>query len=184
MKKSRWMIRVEDISDGGVSFEATAEDPALREILQEAAEGRRGAIEGSTSLTLEPWPSRLDIQGRLEATVPLQCSRCLEEYTEAIEREFTQILTRVVDPVAEEEIELSGGDLDRGVLEGEYLDLRGVLREELLLSLPSKPLCKEDCRGICPGCGAELNDAECTCPPVIDERWAALASLKGRLRGD
>ena len=53
-----------------------------------------------------------------------------------------------------------------------------LLREELLLSQPTKPVCKEDCKGICAGCGAELNSEPCTCPPEVDPRWDALKDLK------
>ena len=64
---------------------------------------------------------------------------------------------------------------------GDTLDLAAVLREELMLAMPSKPLCTVDCKGICAGCGAELNVAKCTCPPKIDARWSALATLKEKL---
>lgn len=64
-------------------------------------------------------------------------------------------------------------------LQGEMLDLKPLVRDALLLELPLAPLCSEDCRGLCPTCGADLNDAPCSCErPLADPRWAALEALK------
>ena len=69
-------------------------------------------------------------------------------------------------------------------LRGELLDLQPLVRDALLLELPLAPLCREDCKGLCPTCGADLNDGPCPCDPVpADPRWAALDLLKdGGLR--
>lgn len=64
----------------------------------------------------------------------------------------------------------------------ERLDLSAWAHDALVLALPDKILCREDCAGLCPGCGADLNSETCTCgPPEPDTRWAALAELKDRL---
>ena len=71
----------------------------------------------------------------------------------------------------------------------EEIDLEQSLREQLILSLPYAPLCKENCRGLCSRCGADLNAGDCKCPPepkdspqsdapVVDKRWAALKNVK------
>ena len=64
------------------------------------------------------------------------------------------------------------------------LDLRPTIREELILSAPAYLLCREDCRGLCPGCGQDLNRGSCTCPSSRDPRWAALEALRDRLPDD
>ncbi len=180
MTKPRWRIGVEDIPDAGIALEVDSRDTTLLALLAEAAEGRAGALAGFVSLQVEPWPKRVDITGTLSGRIPLVCARCLEGYVQDVDREFSQILARgAADD--DEEIELRRSDLDRSELVGDTLDLQEIVREELMLSLPTKPLCRTECKGICPGCGAELNDAECTCAPVVDERWAALAALKARL---
>ena len=62
------------------------------------------------------------------------------------------------------------------------LDLRPAVREEWLLAAPAFVLCREDCKGLCPRCGADLNEGPCSCTKTeIDPRWASLAALKGRL---
>ena len=64
------------------------------------------------------------------------------------------------------------------------LDLRPTIREELILSAPAYLLCREDCRGLCPGCGQDLNLGSCTCPSSRDPRWGALDALRDRLPED
>ena len=181
MRKSPWRVKIEDLPDAGTRLEVDARDSILLGLLQEVAEGSAAAVAGFATLEVESWPSRIDIKGELSARVPMQCARCLDGYVQELAREFTQILARSPSGDSEEEIELATTDLDRSELEGDTLDLEEILREELLLSVPSKPLCREDCKGICPGCGAELNTVACTCPPEIDDRWAALTELKRRL---
>lgn len=69
-------------------------------------------------------------------------------------------------------------------LSGELLDLRPLVRDAVLLELPIAPLCRPDCRGLCPTCGADLNEGPCACPaPAGDPRWAALDALRGEPEG-
>jgi len=62
------------------------------------------------------------------------------------------------------------------------IDLRPAVREELLLAVPQWVVCREDCRGLCPRCGKDLNAGPCGCPPAGDPRWQALAASKGKPR--
>lgn len=69
-------------------------------------------------------------------------------------------------------------------LSGELLDLKPLVRDAILLDLPIAPLCRDDCAGLCPTCGADLNDGPCACPPASgDPRWAALDALRQHARG-
>jgi uncharacterized protein len=84
-----------------------------------------------------------------------------------------------------DEMELSDSDVSTLVVEDEVLETLPIVIEQLQLNIPMKPLCRDDCRGLCPSCGADLNELEsgrCDCAaPAPDPRWAALASIKGRL---
>jgi len=62
------------------------------------------------------------------------------------------------------------------------IDLRPAVREELLLAVPQWVVCRDDCRGLCPRCGKDLNAGPCGCPPAVDQRWYGLMALKGKLR--
>jgi uncharacterized protein len=77
--------------------------------------------------------------------------------------------------------ELKEGDMDVLYLEGEVLETRPILLEQLQLNIPMKPLCRPDCKGLCPICGADRNRAACNCEEASpDPRWAALATIKNR----
>ena len=78
------------------------------------------------------------------------------------------------------ETHLESSDLDTDVIDGNELDLAEVAREQIVLNLPEQVLCSEDCKGICPTCGTDLNEGECRCrEDDIDPRWQALKELKG-----
>ena len=62
-------------------------------------------------------------------------------------------------------------------MEGDWLNLDDLLETEFILDMPTKFLCREDCKGVCPKCGKNLNDGECDCRPDVDPRFAALAQL-------
>jgi uncharacterized protein len=129
---------------------------------------------------LESWPGRIDVTGHINVTADATCVRCLHRFPLKFERKIVHILVRSLEPaVGDEEMELQSNDLDRSLITGTSVDLAEVLREELLLGMPMKALCDEDCKGICPGCGNELNTEPCTCKPEIDERWSALSALGG-----
>ena len=81
----------------------------------------------------------------------------------------------------DEEAELDEADLETDYYPGEGLDLRPLLAEQVLLDLPMKPLCGEDCRGLCAQCGANRNLEDCDCEPPPDPRLAALGELRDRL---
>src|SRR5574341_1254798 len=74
------------------------------------------------------------------------------------------------------------GSLRTVVADAVAVDLRPAVREELILAVPRFVECRADCRGLCPRCGKDLNAGPCGCPPATDLRWAALASLKDKLR--
>ena len=108
--------------------------------------------------------------GRLETQIISPCRRCLVPATvdvsHAVEVLFTEDAT-AEDPAAyaipPKTMEIDPGD---------------AVREELILSVPNYVLCSEDCRGICAGCGTDLNSGSCSCEPESDHRWAVLESLK------
>ena len=109
------------------------------------------------------------VTGRLKAGVEQQCRRCLDPVVSEVDIP----LDLRFDPEIEPEDETEGlYALDP---EADELDLLPALREELLLALPDYPVCREDCRGLCPICGADRNVTACDCrSDAIDPRWAVL----------
>jgi uncharacterized protein len=110
----------------------------------------------------------MHLRGRLSGTIEIECARCLERYPLALGQELDLFYMPRVAAQAEaqeEEVELSDRDVVVGYYDGERLDLGEVLREQVLLALPLKPLCREDCAGLCPRCGRNRNASPCGCAP-------------------
>lgn len=136
--------------------------------------------------------SPVDVRGRIRRVPPgfllevgldyvetLSCTRCLAPTDTAVASEISLLVISGEDAESEEERELS--DEDIGLLflgADEELSTRPILLEQLQLDVPMRPLCREDCAGLCPTCGADRNLAPCDCEPPPDPRWAALARLK------
>lgn len=119
------------------------------------------------------------VRGELNAVLKAQCDRCLNAVPVAIETPFDLIYVPE-DPSASQagELEVFDRDLDVAVYENEQINLDDLVLEQLELSLPARVLCREDCRGLCSECGADLNFEKCRCEKPIDPRWQALADLK------
>ena len=118
--------------------------------------------------------------GTIRAGVEVDCDRCLKAVEVPVEVEFeTSFLPAASAEGATDNVELQAEDLAVSVFEGEAIDVDEVVREQILLALPTRLLCGEECRGLCPTCGADLNQAHCSCERrETDPRWAALASLR------
>jgi uncharacterized protein len=113
--------------------------------------------------------SRFYFSGRVEGTAVGECRRCLTDVSTPVSFDAHLIF-------AEEGLDDEDDTSDAYLFDpGERsLDLRPAVREEWLLAAPAFPLCREDCKGLCPRCGADLNEGPCACPPEHDGRWATL----------
>jgi uncharacterized protein len=123
------------------------------------------------------------ISGRCSANGPLACSRCLEPVPWTLEENFSFEYRLPASAPLEAEAGLDEGDLEVAFLQGEELDLTELAAEQVLLAVPMRILCQESCAGLCPRCGANLNEVnDCGCEPEVDPRWGALADLAGSAR--
>jgi len=120
------------------------------------------------------------VTGELGATVPLTCGRCLEEFPVAVRVPVD--LRYLPRPPVADDAELGVDDFDLDFYDNDELNLNALVETETTLALPMKPLCRADCRGLCPVCGVNRNSVACTCqtgPP--DPRLAPLRDLASRL---
>ena len=111
----------------------------------------------------------------------LECSRCLAAYPFREDEVFSLVLyPRTSAPAAE--VELTRDDLDVVYYSDPVVPLAPIAEERVQMALPMKPLCKPDCRGLCPTCGKDRNVGACACAPeTIDPRWEALKALKEKV---
>lgn len=120
------------------------------------------------------------VSGRWVAEGPLTCSRCLEPVPWEVEERFSVEYRLPSTAPLDAELGLGEEDLDVVFLDGTELDLEELAAEQIVLALPIKIVCDQDCAGLCPRCGANRNrEGACRCKPEIDPRWAALADLGG-----
>ena len=121
---------------------------------------------------------RIVVSGNLAGSAEVDCTRCLKPTVQRVAIDFTDVFTA---PDSEEpaEHEVPIEELDGDQLADGRIDLKTVAREQILLNVPEQALCSEDCKGLCPICGADRNTEACTCEiDIIDPRWAALKDLK------
>jgi uncharacterized protein len=129
--------------------------------------------------TAEMLDGQIRITGELETKIELVCARCLETVIEEVNRAFDLFYRPVTKDLKPKEDRLKDDDTEIGFFDGEGLFLADVLKEQVLLALPLKVICRSDCRGLCPSCGANLNHEECRCEThATDPRMAPLSRLK------
>jgi uncharacterized protein len=165
------IIRVSELEEQGLRIDDVA---ALAPALSDPAWQLERA-----DLLVEADGSDVFVRGAVAATVPQTCSRCLETFPARID---VPIDVRLVPkPPAGDSVELGADDLDVDFYADDQLDLGHVVETETTLALPMKALCRTDCRGLCPVCGANRNVVSCSCPTRLpDPRLAALRDLAAR----
>ncbi len=175
---------VDEIPDDGVSMTAdTTQDDWLRQVFDRALHDQIGGGDGlKLSLTATLIGGQVECVGGFYYTIHPTCARCgcryeLNEqlplhhhYIEATEQSLGREARK------EEEIRVAE-DEDFSIYEGRVIELDMMLYEQLLLAQPAVYLCKEDCKGLCPRCGTNLNLGACGCKPV--EKGRPFEALKG-----
>ena len=120
--------------------------------------------------------------GRLAGNFQVPCARCVEPVGIPVEADFDLIFRPVVADADVPERAITAPETEIGYYLKDSLALEDVLREQVLLSLPVRTLCKPDCKGLCPRCGENRNSQACSCDVgPSDPRWEALAGLRGRI---
>jgi len=119
------------------------------------------------------------IQGHLKVRMRADCDRCLEPAEFPVDADF-DLFYRPIDRTGyEEEVEIDEGESEIAFYQGDGIELKDVLREFVLLSMPMQRICRQDCHGICPSCGQNRNTVNCGCEPKpVDDRWSALKELQ------
>jgi uncharacterized protein len=121
---------------------------------------------------------RYRVTGRVAVALELTCGRCLEPFTLPVTSEFDLRYVPRVENAGEGEREVDEDDLTTAFYSDNRIDVSELIVEQLHLALPMKPLCSDDCKGLCPQCGTNLNASTCDCGKQwTDPRLAALRNL-------
>ena len=136
------------------------------------------AVQGVAEL-LAHTLGEIRIQGHLNVRMCADCDRCLEPADFPIDSDFDLFYRPAHRAGFDEEVEIDEGESEIAFYEGGGIELKDVLREFVLLSMPMQRICGDKCQGICPVCGGNRNLVNCGCEPKpIDDRWSALKKLQ------
>jgi uncharacterized protein len=169
-------IKVADIPVEGLKVELAEEAADFEDL----GEDIRVIGPVKASLSLQKVGATVYLTGSVDSTLELVCSRCGVAFEFYASAELKLDLNPMETVSREDEKELQAGDLEVEFYKDGIIDLTDFVREQLLLLTPMKPLCREQCRGLCQYCGQDKNQGECACEPPIAH--PGLAGLKDLLK--
>jgi len=157
------LIRVDAIPPGGLHLDVVWDVQPLAELLDAPPQDFRACSPLKLVCDCSAFGKKVDLQGHLQVTVELVCARCLEQFAWPLEAQFRYVFWPEQGQAEAAAHEIKADDLEAARIEEGYLDLKPVVREQIYLNIPRYAHCKEDCRGLCPLCGINLNQQQCTC---------------------
>ena len=165
-----------ELAPGAVDFGDEAEQAG-----QLAAAGRAEVLHehrGPRDIVAD-----IRLRGRFAGRFQVPCARCVEPVEIPLGADFDLIFRPAAADTEATERSITAPETEIGYYQKDSLSLEDVLREQVLLSLPVRTLCKPDCKGLCPRCGANRNNQPCSCEVgPSDLRWEALAGLRSRIK--
>jgi uncharacterized protein len=165
-----------ELAPGAVDFGGEAEQEGAL-----AASGRAEVLHehrGPRDIVAD-----IRLKGHFAGNFQVPCARCVEPVGIPLEAEFDLIFRPVAADSGAAERAITAPETEIGYYQKDSLSLEDVLREQVLLALPVRTLCKPDCKGLCPRCGENRNNQACNCEAgPSDPRWEALAGLRDRIK--
>jgi len=118
------------------------------------------------------------VNGHIETRAQVECDRCLQQVETPVKADFELQYIGDNEYASSEAAELTEGDMSVSVFDGKAIDVDEIVKEQILLAVPTRMLCRPDCKGLCPDCGVDQNTTRCACgADEVDPRWAALKNL-------
>ncbi len=169
-------IEVENLTATGKPFIYTYRPEQLPLDDEDVSLSTEAVVEGVASRKRDD----VFLRGTIKAGLEVACGRCLTAAPLPVDIAFDAAFAPSTAGVeTPDNAELQDDDLRLSFYEGDAIDVDELVREQLLLALPTRMLCGEECKGLCPDCGANLNTGDHVCEKrAVDPRWAALADLK------
>jgi uncharacterized protein len=184
LKEAVVRICIDDIKDQGLSIEFE-EKPENFPILEDITKTGESDFPAALKFRVRAIRIReiVEIEGRFDTKARLTCSRCLKQFETTLGANFAITYTRKQSEMATtagvDGIEIGSEEAGLIAYSGRQIDLREVLQEQVVMSIPMQPICAEACRGLCSRCGADLNAGECDCrEEAINIKFAGLKNLK------
>jgi len=167
-------IELENLEGGKGDFAHVYQPDDLNPVDERVSLIQPATVSGKVRLT----GNEVIVNGHVETRAEVECDRCLQPVETDVNSDFA------LEYIPDSEYELGGvaelteAEMSVSVFDGKAVDVDEIVKEQILLAVPTRMLCREDCKGICPECGADRNKGDCNCTTNdIDPRWAALKDL-------
>ena len=177
-------ILIEQIGEEGLVFEFEKSVETFPVLAEMVASGEcKFAAPIRTAVKALRIGDMVEIDGDIETSVRLPCSRCLRPFEISLKPHFTLTYMRratdIIEDAEPKEVELSAEDMGIVYFQGEKINLKDTIQEQVIMEFPLRALCKQDCKGLCPRCGADLNEDPCDCDRRSwPGKFAVLKNLK------
>ncbi len=185
-------VNIDEIKEAGLDRRWDVTQAQRDEMVAGDRAGYRARGPAHVEARLEKLGRRVRVEGGVTAGLTGACKRCLAPLSVDVPVEFDLTLVPADERGGDEDLaeiepgdrgskggSFSADDAEEETYTGKVIDLDPIVREQILLELPEYPVCDEQCKGLCPVCGANLNDRECGCDRhVPDPRWAGLRNVK------
>jgi len=168
-------IELENLQGGKGDFAHVYQPDDLNPVDERVSLTQPATVSGKVRLA----GNEVFVNGHVETRAKIECDRCLRPVETPVNADFSLEYISGSEYESSEVAELTEAEMSVSVFDGEALDVDEIVKEQVLLAVPTRMLCREDCKGICPECGTDRNTGDCSCATSdIDPRWAALKNLK------
>jgi uncharacterized protein len=167
-------IELENLEGGKGEFAHVYQPDDLNPVDERVSLTAPATVSGKVRLA----GNEVFVNGHVEARAKVECDRCLQPVETPINTDFALEYITGSEYESSGVAELTEAELSVSVFDGEGIDVDEIVKEQILLAVPTRMLCREDCKGICPECGTDRNTGDCNCATNdTDPRWAALKNL-------
>jgi len=167
-------IELENLEGGKGDFAHVYQPDDLNPVDERVSLSQPATVSGKVRLA----GNEVFVNGHVETRAQVECDRCLQPVEAPVNTDFALEYITGSEYESGRAAELTEAEMSVSVFDGKAIDVDEIVKEQILLAVPTRMLCREDCKGICPECGADRNKGDCDCTTNdIDPRWAALKDL-------
>ena len=168
-------IELENLEGGKGDFAHVYQPEELNPVDERVRLTEPASVKGKVRLS----GNEVFVNGHVDVRAQVECDRCLQPVEAPVNADFALEYIPGKEYESSDVAELTEEEMSVSVFDGQAIDVDEIVKEQILLAVPTRMLCREDCKGICPECGIDKNMGECQCvTDDIDPRWAALKNLK------
>ncbi len=157
------LVKVKDILEGEKQTEIEREVKSVENLFEDTTDIVGFLTPLSLKCSFMRCGTEIILNASYKVQLKLNCVNCTDDFLYGLDTSFRYVFRFKPEETGPEEQELQRDDLEIAYYEGENIDLRSIVREQIYLNLPQYPRCKEDCLGLCTSCGANLNKEPCKC---------------------